>query len=71
MTNVKYIAYASRNVQELTGKGTEYLLDSNGDIIAVFIDGYMNGSQPAIEKNSKTIGEAITFPNVLPFPAAA
>lgn len=43
MNNVRYLVKASNNVRDLTGNGMEYLLDANGEVIAIFIDGMMNG----------------------------
>lgn len=45
MSNVRYLVKASHNVKDLTGKGMEYLLDAQGEVIAIFIDGMMNGRQ--------------------------
>lgn len=35
----KLIIHASNDIKDLIGKGTEILLDANGDPIALFIEG--------------------------------
>lgn len=61
--NITYIAKASSSPSDLTGIGTEFLCDSEGNIIAVFVDGMMNGRTKSFEC-SKTLGMAKTIPVV-------
>lgn len=43
-----YIVIASDNIQDLTGTGMELLTDKQGNVIAVFYNGSMNITNPAI-----------------------
>lgn len=62
MDNVKYICKASNDVKDLTGEGMEYLLGMDGEVIAVFIDGMMNGRTVCGNVPiSKTIAEMPTL----------
>lgn len=54
----------SSDIQKLTGKGTEYLIDESGDVVAKFVDGNLERAQT----NSN---EGFVKPDVVLFVAVA
>lgn len=43
------------SLKDLTGQGTEYLVDQDGNIIAKFVDGYLAEKVP-VGNDDETVG---------------
>jgi hypothetical protein len=52
------VSIASR-IQDLTGKGVEYLIDEDGNVIAKFINGQMPEWVQAADEPTKSAGRAL------------
>lgn len=65
---VTYIHKAYTSIQDLTGNGIEYLVENDGSVRAIFIDGMFNGRDVRAPLG-KTLAHASTInllDNVLP-----